>query len=83
MTHEFGSGHDLLEVFSRHLPGWTKEKPRKILVITAGVPIEIRTQYLPNTWPEHYHYTNLLGLKEDRVVGACHYVDPECERWKM
>jgi hypothetical protein len=38
-----------LKVLPVHLPGWTKENPRKTLIRTVSVPAEFRTYSLPNT----------------------------------
>jgi hypothetical protein len=40
-----GSGHGLIEVLSRHLPGETEENDEKPVRITV-VPTEIRTDHL-------------------------------------
>jgi hypothetical protein len=37
-------------------------KPQEPSVRTSCVPVDIRTEHLPNTSPEHYHYSNLLGF---------------------
>jgi hypothetical protein len=50
------SGHDLIEVLSRHFSGLRETSAR-----IADVPAEIRTDHLPNTDLELYLYTNRLG----------------------
>jgi hypothetical protein len=42
-----------------------KGEQRKISVMIASVPTEIRTKRLPDTRLDCYRYINLLGLKED------------------
>jgi hypothetical protein len=44
-----GSGHDVIELISRNLPGSTEENRGKSLVRIVCVPVDIRTQHLQNT----------------------------------
>jgi hypothetical protein len=57
-----GNSRDLTEVLFQHLPGGTGRKATKILVMIAGVAVEIRTQELPDTSLDSYHYATSLGL---------------------
>lgn len=46
------------------LPGFALKdwwRPRPTTVMIADVPVKIRTEYLPNTSPERYCYTNPFG----------------------
>jgi hypothetical protein len=55
-----GSGRGLIGVLNPHVwrdPG----KPRRTSVRIPNVPVEIRTEYLPNASLERYRYTNLFG----------------------
>jgi hypothetical protein len=55
-----GSGRGLIDVLNPYVwraPG----KPRRTSVRISNVPVEIRTEFLPNASLERYCYTNLLG----------------------
>jgi hypothetical protein len=47
----------LVQVLSCHLPGWTEEKQGKTI---SGLPVEIRTEHLPNAILQHYRYISLF-----------------------
>jgi hypothetical protein len=63
-----GSGHGLLDILSKHLPGRIEEKTWKPSVKITGVQAKIWTTHLPNTSPESYHQANLLGVCHTNII---------------
>jgi hypothetical protein len=57
-----GSGHGLVEVLPRNFLLGLR-KTTKISVRIAGVPAEIRTDYLPNTKLEPQRYASPFDLR--------------------
>jgi hypothetical protein len=55
-----------------HLRGGTEEAT-KISVRIAGVPLDIRTEYLLNTSLVFYRYTSLLGLNNHALAHLMMY----------
>jgi hypothetical protein len=55
------SGHDLIEILSRHSSGGSEEYHEKPVRI-AIVLVEILIEHFRNTNLENYHYTNMLSL---------------------
>lgn len=54
-----GNFHGMMEVLSRHLPGWT-EKNHEVLGQNSQCGTKIRTKHLPSTNLDNYHYAKLL-----------------------
>jgi hypothetical protein len=46
----------LIENSSRNLPGWTAEHHKPLSIYLACVSADIRTEYLPETSLQHYHF---------------------------
>jgi hypothetical protein len=58
----------LIEVFSWHLPGGTKENHDNPVRIVC-FPGKILTEHLPNS-PEHYHFANKASMQQPSVIRA-------------
>jgi hypothetical protein len=59
-----------LKYYQSNCLAWLKKTP-KTSVRTVGAPAEIRTQHLPNTSLDRYHYASLLC--------KCEQMGPKCE----
>jgi len=57
-----GSSHGLFQGIIPALVWTYWEKPEKPSVWKAGNSDNVQTEFLPNTNPQHYCYTNLFGL---------------------
>jgi hypothetical protein len=62
MNYFKGSSRGVIYVLSRHLPGWTKQKPCQTDGIAGGLA-ETRSEHVPNTSLERYYKTNLHSLE--------------------
>lgn len=47
----------------------------------AGVPIEIRTEHLPNTSLEHYHHASSLSERVPENTAAIQVQSVKCDIW--
>jgi hypothetical protein len=56
-----GKDRGLICALCRNLPGGTEGNHEKPQVRIADVLVEIRTDHLPNTGQERYHYDNPFG----------------------
>lgn len=50
-------------------------------LIISGVPIEIRTEHLPNTSLEHYHHARSLSEKVPKNTAAIQVQSVKCDIW--
>jgi hypothetical protein len=56
-----GKYHNIIEIITQHFPGENDKKKQRTAVSIACVLAEIRTEYLPNTNLDRYHYANPLS----------------------
>jgi hypothetical protein len=77
-----GSDFDLTELLYRDLPGGTEESNRKSVRI-AGIPTEIRNEYLSFTSLECYRHANLLGSRVANIASTSSSSSSSASRWTL